>query len=325
MTGPVPAPGADPRVLVLGGPTASGKSELAAELAAAVGGAVVSADSRQVFRGLEIGTAQPGAELRGRAPHYLVGFLSPGARYSAGRYGRDARRVLRALLARGIPAVLCGGTGLYLRAALEGVLGGAEEREDDPAAAAARPAVRRELLVRWRAQGPRALHADLARVDPALAARLHPRDRQRVLRGLEYWTLHGAPLSAARAAAARRGGTGGALRLWLDVAPAELERRIAERLEAMLGAGLLDEARALLARYGADPPASLEAVGYAELFAHLRGELTLPDALEAVRRRTRLYAKRQRTWFRHQDGYLPVAAGPEALPLLLRRWRERMP
>lgn len=327
-------------VLVLAGPTATGKSELAAELARVVGGEVVSADSRQVYRGLEVGTAQPDARLRARVPHRLVGFLSPAARYTAGDYGADARRVLAALAARGRPAVLCGGTGLYLRAVLEGAPGPGLERGPDlangrPPAAAARRERRTALASRWVTEGAQALHAELAKIDPALAVRVHPRDRQRVLRGLEFHAAQGRALSTAwrtqRVAAVRRtrgageesrGGAARAHRFRLEVTAEELDRRIARRLETMLERGLLDEARALFARYGAEPPVSLSAVGYPELFAHFRGEVDLAGALERIRRRTRQYAKRQRTWFRNQDGYVPVAADERAFAVVLAAWRE---
>ena len=300
--------------LVLGGPTASGKSALAADLAAAVGGAVVSADSRQAYRGMAVGSAQPGPGILCRAPHHLIGFLSPRAAYGAGEYGADARRVLAALSARGIPAVLCGGTGFWLRAAVRGV----------PPEGTARPplAVRRRrraaLAARWSREGPEACHAELARVDPALAVRVHPRDRQRVLRGLEHHAERDGPLSASWRPAAPA--LPDAVLVRLELAPAELDRRITRRLETMLSAGLVDEARALRARYGDAPPAALSALGYQELFAALRGERSLDDALEAVRLRTRRYAKRQRTWFRRQDGYEPVAADERALPRILARW-----
>jgi tRNA dimethylallyltransferase len=301
---------------VIGGPTASGKSALAAEIAAAVGGAVVSADSRQAYRGLAIGSAQPGAELLRAAPHHLLAFLSPRAAYGAGDYGADARRVVAALAARGVPAVLCGGTGLWLRAAVHG---------SPPDEGGARPplAARRRrragLAERWSREGALALHAELARVDPRLAARLHPADRQRVLRGLEYHAERGAPLSASwRASAA---GLAGAVLVRLELPTPELDRRIAARLEAMLSAGFLDEARRLRARYGDDPPPALTALGYRELFEALRGERSPDGALEAVRVRTRRYAKRQRTWFRRQDGYEPVPADGRAASTILERWR----
>jgi tRNA dimethylallyltransferase len=346
--------GADLGVLVLGGPTAGGKSEVAAELAHSVGGAVVSGDSRQLYRGLEIGTAQPDAALRERAPHFLVGFLSPAAEYSAGSFAEDVRRVVWALRRRRTPVVLCGGTGLYLRAALGGVFrepararsaaGAAPSRSERCSGAVgtrARRAVRAALEARWQREGAQALHAELARVDPFLARRLHPHDRQRVLRGLEFHAARGMPLSEAwteiasgsrerdplassmepaqlDAAAALRV----APRYRLELPAAELEARIEARLEGMLRRGLLEEARELFECYGDDPPRSLDAVGYPELFRHFRGETDLEETLRSILLRTRRYAKRQRTWFRHQDGYQPVRAGESAVPILLRAWRE---
>lgn len=337
--------GRDPGVLVLGGATATGKSSLAADLARAVGGAVVSADSRQVYRGLEIGTAQPDERLRALAPHFLLGFLSPAAEYSAGRYGEDARRVTVALRRRGLPVVLCGGTGLYLRAALGGLfrerarrIGARSVPGSAPLEAVGDGVARRERRVelarRWESEGPTALHAELSRVDPPLARRVQLRDRPRVLRGLAFHAETGERLSAIWAAqraqgrgptdAAEPGGSQGALRFALSLPVRTLESRIRERLERMLEAGLLEEARALHGRYGGRPPASLTAVGYPELFRHFQGEASLDEALGRMLVRTRQYAKRQRTWFRNQDGYRSLPAGGEALAVLLDAWRERL-
>ncbi len=347
----------DPGVLVLGGPTAAGKSEIAAELARRLGGAVVCADSRQVYRGLEIGTAQPDLRLRGLSPHFLAGFLSPEAGYSAGRYGDDARRVIGALRARGVPVLLCGGTGLYLRAALGGLFReeplrssaadlGAAPLPDRAAPARAGRVPRAALTGRWEKEGGAALHAELARLDPALARRVHPGDRQRVLRGLAFHAATGGRLSRAweegvtgcsgtphDGARCRPNGTPasgeretgpGALRFRLELSARELEVRIHARLESMLRAGLMGEARALHDRYGDDPPASLNAVGYSELFRHFEGKVSLDTALARIQLRTRQYAKRQRTWFRRQDGYLPLPAGEDALEALLAAWRARL-
>jgi tRNA dimethylallyltransferase len=341
----------DSGVLVLGGPTASGKSDVAADLAQRVGGAVVCADSRQVYRGLEIGTAQPDRRQRERAPHFLTGFLSPAAPYSAGGYGEDAGRVVAALRGRGVPVVLCGGTGLYLRAAL----GGLFRQESAPASAqasradagAARPAgahgpERAALARRWEEEGGAALHAELARLDPALARRVPETDRQRVLRGLAFHAATGRPLSAAweRADAGSGDPSEGAvavessaalngevrracasLRFWLAPAAPELDARIRTRLDGMLEAGLVEEARALHERYGQDSPASLNAVGYSELFGYLEGRISLDTAVTRIGLRTRQYAKRQRTWFRHQDGYVALPGAAGAVETLLAAWR----
>ncbi|MFN2433497.1 MAG: tRNA (adenosine(37)-N6)-dimethylallyltransferase MiaA [Gemmatimonadota bacterium] len=314
----------DPRVLVLAGPTAAGKTELAARLAEAVGGAVVSADARQVFRGLSVGTAQPDAATRARAPHFLVGFLSPAAEYSAGLFGEDARRVLAALRARGVPTVVCGGTGLYLRALLEGAPGpggGLPPHVDPPELRRRRRAV---LAARWREEGPQALHAELAGLDPLLGARLHPIDRQRVLRALEFREEHGVPLSGVWKRPRPAAPGSGPLRFRLEVPVAELERRITVRLESMLESGWVEEARALFERFGGAGTRALDALGYPELFAVFRGERTLPEALEVTRLRTRRYAKRQRTWFRNQDGFTPVPDEGDAFERLLAAWRERL-
>jgi tRNA dimethylallyltransferase len=335
----------DPGVLILGGATATGKSSLAADLARAVGGAVVSADSRQVYRGLEIGTAQPDERLRALAPHFLIGFLSPAADYSAGRYGADARRVTAALRRRGLPVVLCGGTGLYLRAALGGLfrerarrIGARAVPGSGPLEAVGESVARGErraaLARRWEREGPAALHAELSRIDPPLAHRVQTRDRQRVLRGLAFHAETGERLSASwvpqraegrcPSEAAEPDGSRGALRFALTLPVRVLESRIRERLERMLETGLLEEGRSLHGRYAERPPTSLTAVGYPELFRYFEGEASLEEARGRMLVRTRQYAKRQRTWFRNQDGYRSLSAGEEALAIMLDAWRERL-
>jgi tRNA dimethylallyltransferase len=259
--------------------------------------------------------------------------------------------VITALRGRGAPVVLTGGTGLYLRAALGGLFGEPEPDAPPHEASAAeltgtRRLVRSTLARRWEAEGAEALHAELARVDPGLARALHPRDRQRVLRGLEFHAASGRPLSVARrtatssrsvalekpapradraAAPAPRGEALRALRIRLELDPEANDLRIARRVERMLEAGLLEEGRALLDRYGGALPPGSSALGYPEVLRHLRGELSLDEGLRGIVTRTRQYAKRQRTWFRHQDAYEPVPAGERAFFHILAAWRERLP
>jgi tRNA dimethylallyltransferase len=286
------------RPLALVGPTASGKTSVGILLAEALGTDVIGCDSRQVYRRLEIGTAKPTAAERARVPHHLVDAVDPQERFSAARYREAVLPLIAACAATGRTPLFVGGTGLYLRAALEGL----------SPAPAAQPRLRRwiEALA---ADLPGGLHPLLARVDPQAAARIHRNDRYRVVRALEVYQLCGEPLSErqSRARPARRPLPA---RIFAIELPAQqLRRRIEERLTAMIDAGFLEEARGLL-RGGLDPALpALRAVGYPELFAHLRGEIPLEVALEAIRRATWQYARRQLTWFRAVPGIVWVAGG----------------
>ncbi|MGE5178012.1 MAG: tRNA (adenosine(37)-N6)-dimethylallyltransferase MiaA [Bacteroidota bacterium] len=273
------------RVVILG-PTAGGKSEIALHLAERIGGEIVGADSRQIYRGLEIGTAAPSAADRARAPHHLASFLAPEETYSAGRYAREARVVIAEVESRGRTAVIVGGSGLYLRALLEGLFAGPERDES----------VRAELAARLAADGLDALRAELGRVDPEALAKIFPGDSVRVIRALEVYRLTGRPISALRRerrnqpTVARRYGI-----RWTRVA---LAARIQERIAQQLRDGFLDQTRTLLGA-GLPPDApGLHTLGYRELLAHLRGETTLDEAVATIALRTRQLAKRQETWFR---------------------------
>lgn len=304
-----------PRTLVaVVGATATGKSDLGEALARALGGEVVCADARQVFGELETGTGKPARAERAALPHHLFDALALEERPSAGWYARAAAAACDEVFARGSVPVLVGGSGLYLSALLEGL------HPEPPHDAAVRARLRAEL----EAAGPEALHARLARVDPATAARLAPRDRQRVTRALEVYESSGRPLSEWHARAGRAGFAVDARVLELTCAPADLAARIERRTRAMFGGGLVEETRELRDS-GREPAlAALRAIGYDEALGLLRGGLTRAAAIETTNRRTRQLAKRQRTWFRHQvaaarlparEGWEGAAVG-EALAVL---------
>lgn len=296
------------------GATATGKSELGETLAHALGGEVVCADARQVFRELETGTGKPARAERAALPHHLFDALALEERPSAGWYARAAAAACDEVFARGSVPVLVGGSGLYLRALLEGL------HPEPPHDAAVRARLRAEL----EAAGAEALHARLARVDPATAARLAPRDRQRVTRALEVYESSGRPLSEWHVRAGRAGFAADARVLELTCAPADLAARIERRTLAMFDGGLVEETRELRDS-GREPAlAGLRAIGYDEALGLLGGSLTRAAAIETTNRRTRQLAKRQRTWFRHQvaaarlparEGWEGVAVG-EALAAL---------
>lgn len=288
-----------PRTLVaVVGATATGKSDLGEALAAALDGEVVCADARQVFRELELGTGKPAPAERAALPHHLFDALSLDERPSAGWFAAAAGAACEAIFARGRVPVLVGGSGLYVRALLEGL------HAAPPHDAAVRARLRAELD----AAGPEALHARLAAVDPETAARLAPRDGQRVTRALEVFESSGRPLSAWHAAPARGALAADARLVEVACAPSALAARIERRTAAMFACGLLDEVRALLAAGRGEALGRLRAIGYDEALAAVRGECTVERAIADTDRRTRQLAKRQRTWFRHQAEAVAVAA-----------------
>lgn len=280
-----------PRAVVIVGATAVGKSAIAMTLASAIDGEIVSADSRQVYRHLDIGTAKPTAAERARVPHHLLDVADPDERFDVARYRRLAGDAITGIMARRRPVVICGGTGLYVRALLHGLFTG-------PAAV---PALRAELYDLERQRGAGTLHRRLSAVDAATAARLHPRDLVRIVRALEVREVTGRPISAWQDdhGFAERGLD--ALVLGCSRPREELARRIFVRCRAMLDDGLLDEIRGLEERGYSDQLPSLQSVGYREMRAHLRGETSYEDALEAFARATRRLAKRQCTWFRRDS------------------------
>jgi tRNA dimethylallyltransferase len=257
-------------------------------LAEGVGGEIVSADSRQVYRYLDVGTAKPDAVDRARVPHHLLDVVDPDDAFDAARFRSLALAAVRAIHARGRPAIVCGGTGLYLRALLGGIFQG-------PAAS---PELRARLHARELAGGPGTLHAALAAADPAAAARLHPHDLLRVVRALEVLELTGRPISAWQREHRFSDGALRALVLGCARPREELAARIEGRCRAMVAGGLLEEIAALWARgYGSDL-APLRSVGYREMGAYLRGAAPREAAFAAFTRATRRLAKRQLTWFR---------------------------
>ncbi|HXW20879.1 MAG TPA: tRNA (adenosine(37)-N6)-dimethylallyltransferase MiaA [Roseiarcus sp.] len=283
-----PSPGL--RALLIAGPTASGKSAAALELARLFDATIVNADSMQVYRDLRLLTARPTARDEAWAPHALFGVIDGAVNYSVGQWLVEASRIAERAFAEGRPVIFVGGSGLYFRALTEGLA-------DAPAVP---PAVR--AAVREGAQGrpTTALHEALKAVDPATAARLQPNDRQRVLRALEIFEASGASLAAVQAADVtpflKRGEWAG---LFLAPERAELDERINARFDAMLAAGALEEAAALAARRLAPDLPVMRALGAPQLLAHLAGEATLEEAALRAKLETRRYSKRQFTWARH--------------------------
>lgn len=283
-------------VLILAGATASGKTELALELAAAYDAEIVGADSRQIYRGMPVGTAAPTPQQLALTPHHLVAFLDPAQRYSAGRYASDAVAAIRDIIKRGKRAIVVGGTGFYIRALLGGI--DLAQQYDE--------SLRARLAREARVHPPEFLYEWLERRAAARARALHPGDSYRVLRALEIALAQSSvPASPERARTLRSEGLA-ALLVFLDLPQAEIDRRITARTERMLGAGLLDEAE----RIGESAVAA-NAVGYPQALAHLRGWSTIAELRASLERVTRRYARRQRAWFRSESD--TVWCAPEAL------------
>ena len=290
-----------PPLIAVVGPTAAGKSALALRLAREHGGEIVSCDSLQVYRGLDIGSAKATPEERASVPHHLIDVVEPDAVFSAADYARRAREAVAAIRARGRLPIVAGGTGLYLRALLHGLFEGPS-----------RDAALRARLERMAARfGDARLYRLLRRVDPRAAERTHPNDRVRLVRALEVYALTGRPISS------QHGESGPVLegpQLLLGLAPerGRLRKAVEERTRRMLERGLLEEVRGLLARFGEPPPRPLGAIGYRQAVAVLRGALA-PDAAEQlIVTETMRFAKRQMTWFRHQAEGVRWFEDPEA-------------
>ncbi len=298
-----PASSQKPRLVVLAGPTAAGKTEAGIRLARLADAEIVSADSVQVYRRLDIGSAKPTLEQRAVVRHHLIDVADPDETMSAARYASLAHEAIADILARGRRVVVVGGTGLYLRALLHGLV------PTPPAD----PAVRRRLREYERTHGPGALHARLAEVDPQAASRIHPADLVRLERALEVWELTGRPLSELQRAHSFCEQRYEALFLVLDPGKEELEARIRARVEEMYRQGLLEEVAGLLADgYPAALPA-LRSPGYRQAVACVLGRIPEQEAKERTRVAHRRYARRQRQWFRKEPG-ARWYHGPQDLP-----------
>jgi len=300
-------------VLLILGPTAVGKTRVAAYVAERVGAEVISADARTIFQDLVVGADRPPPEILARVPHHLVGVLPAEARYDAARFRADCERLVGEILARGKRAVIVGGSTLYIRALTRGLFPGPS----------ADPQIRAEL----ERLSTDALREELLRVDPESARRIHPRDRVRLIRALEVFRLTGRPISAQWGS--EKPFPWPLVKVGLICSREELHRRIEARVERMFQEGLVEEARRLWERnLPADAPI-LRTIGYRELFGFFRGEYDLETAKKLIVRRTKDYARRQLAFFRAEKdvhwldvtGKTPEEVGAEVLAL----WREHDP
>ncbi len=278
----------EPLLVVVLGPTASGKSALAISLAERFSGEIVSCDSVAVYRNFEIGTAKPSRDDRARVPHHLIDVAEPSEPFTAGVYAREARAALTEIVERGHRPIVVGGTGLYLRALLEGLFPGPQRSEE----------LRERLRERAAERGSTYLHRLLRRMDTVSAAAIHPNDAPKLIRAVEVcltargpmsqlWQQGRDPLQGFRV-----------LRIGLSPAREQLYDRINRRAAQMFDDGLVAETRSLLDRYGDIPP--IHSLGYQQALQHSRGELTLDQAIAGVQQGHRNYAKRQMTWFRRE-------------------------
>ena len=299
-----------PRVLVIVGPTGVGKTETACLAAQAIEGEVVSADSRQIYRGMDIGTGKPGPDELRAARHHMLDLVEPTEPFDAARFSAEARRCFLEIGARGRTPMLVGGTGLYVKAALEGLFPGPSRNED----------LRRGFLFEEERE-PGILHRRLGIVDPKKAKELSPRDLARIVRALEVYELTGKTLSESQA-----GWTG---EQWPHMAfglvrpRRELCRLIDARVGKMVQRGLIDEVKRLLAA-GVPPDApGLKSIGYREIVACLAGKMSADEAVSLVKRNSRRYAKRQMTWFRRMSvrRWITLGDASAAASLVVDEWR----
>lgn len=295
------------RLIVIAGPTATGKSDLALELAERLSGEVINADSMQLYRGMDIGTAKLTVAQRRGVPHHLLDILEVTQTASVADYQARARAAIEDVLARGRTPLLVGGSGLYLGAVLD--------RIDFPATD---PAVRARLEAELAAAGVAQLHQRLHRTDPAAAARIDPADGRRIVRALEVGELTGQPFTASLPVPGPP--RYGALMVCLDRDPAELDDRLASRVEAMMAAGWLAEVADLAGRGLREGTTARRALGYKQLLEHLDGSCSLPEATTATVTATRRFVRRQRSWFGRDDRWIRLdAAAPDLVRQVISR------
>ena len=282
-------------IYAIAGPTASGKTALAVDLALRVGGEVVNFDSVQIYRGIEIATAKPTMEERRGVVHHLIDYVDPNVNYTAPDWARDAGEKIREIESRGVTPILVGGTGFYLRTLMKPLF-------DSPSTDAT---IRDRLRVIKEKRGPEFLHRLLVRIDPAAAENLFPRDYIRVMRALEVYFQTGERLSEQQPNRAEPPEFADRIRLIVLEPPRDLlYEKINARTEAHFAAGLVDEVKHLRATGVRDDTNALGAHGYRRVCEYLRGERTLESAIEQSKQDVRNYAKRQLTWFRREKVWL---------------------
>lgn len=292
------------------GCTGCGKGRVGRMLAERIGAEIISADSMKVYRRMDIGTAKPTAEDRARVPHHLLDVAEPSERFSVAKYVEAADAAIANITARGRRILVVGGTCLHIKALSEGLFAGP----------GADPGLRAEMRRRAGQEGPAALHKELSQIDPKAAERIHPNDLRRIERALEVYQLTGTPISELQRQWDQAGLRYDCRFYGLRREKDDQSHRINLRVHRMIELGLVDEVRALLAEPQGLSDVAAQAVGYAEVIAHLRGESTLEEAIEQIKINSRRLAKSQRTWFRRWQGvtWIDVAAEEPAESVVTR-------
>lgn len=275
------------KILVIAGPTAIGKTPLSVAVAEKLNAEIISADSRQIFRYMDICTAKPTAGERRSVPHHFIDHINPDEYYNAGQYGADGRSIIDAIWKRNREVVVVGGSGLYIRSLIDGFIGEGEKNE----------VIRVEIRNRIARHGLESVYRELETLDPAAASKIHPNDAKRIERALEVYEFTGKRISEKHAQQSVQINFVPVM-IGLTCDRAELYRRIESRVEDMIRRGVIEETRQLLKKGYSPQLTSMESLGYREIIAHLHGEITYERMLELFKQGSRNYAKRQLTWFR---------------------------
>ena len=297
-------------LIVVAGATASGKTRLAIDIAKNFDGEIVSADSMQIYKYMDIGTAKPTAEERAECPHHLIDFVEPDAEFSVADYTELAHKVIADITSRGKMPVMCGGTGLYINSVVNDITFGEEQTD---------PALREKLNSLAEREGGEYMLAMLKAFDPVSAARLHPNNLRRIVRAIEFYKASGIPISEHQEQTKQAPSRYSPVMFMVDHPRDVLYDRINKRVDIMFEEGLYNEVRGLRDMGCQRELNSMQGIGYKELMAHFDGELTLDEARDAIKQNSRRYAKRQLTWFRRDERIIslePDSAAEQAISII---------
>ena len=290
-------------LIVVGGPTASGKTALAIELAKALDGEIVSADSMQIYKYMDIGTAKPTTDELKECPHHLIGFREPDCDFSVADYTELAHKTIADITARGKVAIMCGGTGLYINSVVNDVDFGEYENDYE---------LRKSLYELAKKDGAGVLLDMLAEFDPVSAKRLHPNNVKRIIRAIEFYKVSGVPISEHQERTKLKESRYDATMFLINHNREVLYDRINRRVDIMISDGLVDEVRSIMNMGYSRDLNSMQGIGYKEMIAYLEGEISLADAIDMIKQNSRRYAKRQLTWFR-RDGRINMLSPDDAV------------
>jgi len=294
------------KIIIIAGPTASGKTAVAVALAKQVDGEIISADSMQIYKGMDIGTAKPTQAERENVPHHMIDIVKPDEAYSAALYQRQARAVINDIHTRGRVPILCGGTGFYINAVLYDINFSSSQDDDEL----------RDYFTKMAViHGPGHLYAQLHELDPEAAAVIHPNNTKRVIRALSYISATKQLFSQHNETQKKQPQMYEAALFCLHMDRATLYQRINDRVLAMLDAGLIDEVSGLLNKGYHQNLVSMRGIGYKEIVDFLQGKITKDEAIAQVQQNSRHYAKRQETWFRHQNPEAVTISSQDRLPM----------